>query len=253
MRIMTLNCNGIRAAHRKGFFEWAQQADCDIICLQEVRADQSVLAEQKFVLDGYQAWHKVATKKGYSGVSVYARIAVDAVCTEAGHDVLDDEGRWLSVKCGNLNIVSLYLPSGSSGEAAQHKKDILLQWMLPKMQAWSNQGEDWVICADWNIAHTQKDIKNWRANQKNSGFLPHERQWVTDVLAMGWVDVFRQLNQQDHQYTWWSNRGKAWDNNTGWRLDYQLVYGSLAQRAKQEWIYKQQRFSDHAPLIIEYE
>ena len=166
----------------------------------------------------------------------------------------DDEGRFLQADFGHLSIVSLYLPSGSSGDERQQFKytvmDLLENWLEERRQ----DGRDYIICGDWNIAHKQIDLKNWKSNQKNSGFLPEEREWMTKVFdELGYVDVFRQLNQEAEQYTWWSNRGQAWAKNVGWRLDYQVASPGIAEKAIATSIFKDQRFSDHAPLIVEYD
>ena len=252
MRVLTLNCNGIRAAERKGFFSWIQTTDSDIICLQEVRADADVLKQAKFDIEGYQRWDSIAEKKGYSGVSIYARLPVGAVAHQSTHPVLDNEGRWVQVETQGITIISLYLPSGTSGDEAQQKKENVMAWLMPRLITMSNSGKAFIVCGDINIAHTQKDIKNWRGNQKNSGFLPHERAWMSEWFANNWTDVFRNLNDEDEQYTWWSNRGNAWANNTGWRIDYQIATTDLAATASNPQIYKAERFSDHAPLIIDY-
>ena len=167
---------------------------------------------------------------------------------------IDDEGRFLQADFGHLSIVSLYLPSGSSGDERQQFKytvmDLFENWLEERRQ----DGRDYIICGDWNIAHKQIDLKNWKSNQKNSGFLPEEREWMTKVFdELGYVDVFRQLIQEAEQYTWWSNRGQAWAKNVGWRLDYQVASPGIAEKAIATSIFKEQRFSDHAPLIVEYD
>ena len=173
---------------------------------------------------------------------------------EFGCPEIDDEGRFLQADFGPLSIVSLYLPSGSSGDERQKFKytvmDLFENWLEERRQ----DGRDYIICGDWNIAHKQIDLKNWKSNQKNSGFLPEEREWMTKVFdELGYVDVFRQLNQEAEQYTWWSNRGQAWAKNVGWRLDYQVASPGIAEKAIATSIFKEQRFSDHAPLIVEYD
>ena len=173
---------------------------------------------------------------------------------EFGCPEIDDEGRFLQADFGPLSIVSLYLPSGSSGDERQQFKytvmDLLENWLEERRQ----DRRDYIICGDWNIAHKQIDLKNWKSNQKNSGFLPEEREWMTKVFdELGYVDVFRQLNQEAEQYTWWSNRGQAWAKNVGWRLDYQVASPGIAEKAIATSIFKDQRFSDHAPLIVEYD
>jgi exodeoxyribonuclease-3 len=176
------------------------------------------------------------------------------VIREFGCPEIDNEGRFLQADFGPLSIVSLYLPSGSSGDERQQFKytvmDLFENWLKERRQ----DGRDYIICGDWNIAHKQIDLKNWKSNQKNSGFLPEEREWMTKVFdELGYVDVFRQLNQEAEQYTWWSNRGQAWAKNVGWRLDYQVASPGIAEKAIATSIFKDQRFSDHAPLIVEYD
>ena len=193
-------------------------------------------------------------KKGYAGVGIFSKNHPDRVIREFGCPEIDDEGRFLQADFGHLSIVSLYLPSGSSGDERQQFKytvmDLFENWLKERRQ----DGRDYIICGDWNIAHKQIDLKNWKSNQKNSGFLPEEREWMTKVFdELGYVDVFRQLNQEAEQYTWWSNRGQAWAKNVGWRLDYQVASPGIAEKAIATSIFKDQRFSDHAPLIVEYD
>ena len=193
-------------------------------------------------------------RQGYAGVGIFSKYHPDRVIREFGCPEIDDEGRFLQADFGHLSIVSLYLPSGSSGDERQQFKytvmDLFENWLEERRQ----DGRDYIICGDWNIAHKQIDLKNWKSNQKNSGFLPEEREWMTKVFDdLGYVDVFRQLNQEAEQYTWWSNRGQAWAKNVGWRLDYQVASPGIAEKAIATSIFKDQRFSDHAPLIVEYD
>ncbi len=254
MRVITINTNGIRSAAKKGFFEWMEQQNPDFVCVQETKAQEEQLSDAVFNPAGYYRYLNDATKKGYSGTAVYAKKEPDKVVTSLGiHDV-DNEGRYVQLDYKNLSIVSLYMPSGSSGEERQAVKYKMMDDMLIHFRHLRDSGRHVVICADWNIAHTKKDIKNWRGNQKNSGFLPDERAWLDTLFnEERWVDVFRCLNDKDEQYSWWSNRGQAWANNTGWRLDYHVVTQELAKLATFEEIYKEQRFSDHAPLTIDYD
>ena len=198
--------------------------------------------------------YRYALKKGYAGVGIFSKNHPDRVIREFGCPEIDDEGRFLQADFGQLSIVSLYLPSGSSGDERQQFKytvmDLFENWLEERRQ----DGRDYIVCGDWNIAHKQIDLKNWKSNQKNSGFLPEEREWMTKVFDdLGYVDVFRQLNQEAEQYTWWSNRGQAWAKNVGWRLDYQVASPGIAEKAIATSIFKDQRFSDHAPLIVEYD
>lgn len=252
MRIMTLNLNGIRSAARKGFFDWAKTQKADVICLQETKAQEWQLDTAVHLKD-YQAYFFDAEKKGYSGVAVYSRIKPDTVVGGLGWECADKEGRYLQLNFPNLSIASLYMPSGSSGEIRQKLKFQFLDHYKTILKRQRRQKRDFIICGDWNIAHKPIDLKNWRSNQKHSGFLPEERAWLDQVLGpIGYVDAFREINQQTEQYTWWSNRGRAWDNNVGWRIDYQIITPALRDKVKSVSIYKDRRFSDHAPLTIDY-
>jgi len=254
MRIITLNANGIRSAARKGFFDWMQQQDADVICIQETKAQVAQLVDGPFFPPGYHAYYFDARKKGYSGVALYTRHEPDRVQHGLGWDVMDCEGRWLQADFTGLSVISLYLPSGSSKEERQQVKYECMDYLQPRLKEWARDGRHYVICGDWNIAHKNIDIKNWRGNQKNSGFLPEERAWLDEVFGeVGLVDAFRAVDPREEQYTWWSNRGQAWANNTGWRIDYQVTTPGLAEKARRVEIYKEQRFSDHAPLIMDYD
>jgi len=257
LRVITLNCNGIRSAARKGMFDWLRRQKADFVCLQETKAQPGDLEDERelFFPDGWHAHFASARKKGYSGVALYSRQKPDGVLTALGAAEFDDEGRYLEVRHGNLSVVSLYAPSGSAGPERQASKDRFLKFFLPRLREWANSGRDFVICGDWNIAHRNIDLKNWKSNQKNSGFLPHERAWLDEVLADGvWVDAYRHLHPatEGESYTWWSNRGQAWAKNVGWRIDYQVVSPALRARVKRAAIYKDKRFSDHAPLTLDY-
>ena len=253
MRIISANLNGIRAAHRKGFFDWLPRQDADVICIQETKAQVGQLVEEITHPSGYQAWFHDAEKKGYSGVAIYSRSAPDRVVTGLGWEDFDREGRYLQVDFGPLSVISLYLPSGSSSEQRQAAKFDFLERFMPVLRGMREDGRDYIICGDWNIAHRRIDLKNWRSNQKNSGFLPEERAWMDTLFdEVGFVDAFRIVNQEPDQYTWWSNRGRAWTKNVGWRIDYQVITPALADRVEAASIYKDERFSDHAPLIMDY-
>lgn len=203
---------------------------------------------------GYNGFFHYAEKKGYSGVGVYCKAKPDKVVTGLGIADIDTEGRYLRCDFGNLSVVSVYLPSGSSSEERQTVKFSFMQRFFPHLRKIAKSGREFILCGDWNIAHKEIDLKNWRGNQKNSGFLPEERAWLTRVFdELGWVDVFRRLNQEPEQYTWWSNRGQAWAKNVGWRIDYHIATQGIAGKAKRASIYKNKRFSDHAPLTIDYD
>jgi exodeoxyribonuclease-3 len=254
VKVVTLNVNGIRSAAKKGLYRWLQAQRADVVCLQELKAQESDLDETMRAPKGYAAYFSVAQKKGYSGVALYSRYAPDKIVKGFGVREFDAEGRYLEARFGNLSVVSVYLPSGSSGPHRQDSKFRFLEAFLPKLRKLKASGREVILCGDWNIAHQQIDLRNWRSNQKNSGFLPEERAWLTQLIEqVDFVDVFRRLNAKSEQYTWWSNRGQAWAKNVGWRIDYQFATPGVAQTARRESIYKKKRFSDHAPLIIEYE
>ena len=256
LRIITLNLNGIRSAWNKGVFPWLTAQNADVVCLQELKAQHSDLSDEMKAPDGLHAYYHAAEKKGYSGVGLWSRQQPDAVIEGLGNAEFDAEGRYLRADFGNLSVISLYLPSGSSSPERQEAKFRFMDVFLPHLVDLARLGRDVVVCGDWNIAHQEIDLKNWRSNRKNSGFLPEERAWVSRVLGEGgWCDVFRTLHPEatDECYTWWSNRGQAWAKNVGWRLDYQLATPALAARARTASVYKAQRFSDHAPLVVDYE
>ncbi len=252
MRIITLNTNGIRASAKKGMFTWLAQQDADVVCIQETKAQEHQLEDDIFWPQGYACYYVDARKKGYSGVALYARREPDKVITKMGCKEFDDEGRYVEAQFGKLNIISLYAPSGSSNELRLASKDRFSEFFLSHLAQIKRKRRDYIICGDWNIAHKKIDLKNWRSNQKNSGFLPRERAWMDSVFKLGYIDAFREINQEPDQYTWWSNRGQAWAKNVGWRIDYQIVSPRLKGKIKSASIYKAERFSDHAPLIMEY-
>ncbi|MDT8363701.1 MAG: exodeoxyribonuclease III [Nitrosomonas sp.] len=254
MRIITLNLNGLRSAAKKGFLDWLPQQNVDIFCVQELKAQVGDLTETMRLPDGYHGYFHCADKKGYSGVGLYCRRQPDNIVEGIGIPEIDMEGRFLRADFANLTVISLYLPSGSSGEHRQVMKYFFMERFFPILQALAESGRDVVLCGDWNIAHQIIDIKNWRSNQKNSGFLPEERAWLSTLFdQLKFVDVFRKITPEPEQYTWWSNRGQAWLKNVGWRIDYQIATPALADTAISASIYKAERFSDHAPLIIDYD
>jgi exodeoxyribonuclease-3 len=254
MRILTLNCNGIRSACTKGLFTWLPSQQADVVCLQETKAQEHQLEHPDFRPEGFHCYYFDAEKKGYSGTAVFARREPDAVIRGIGVPEFDGEGRYLEARFGNLSVVSLYLPSGSSGPERQESKFRFLAAFLPMLREMRASGREYVICGDWNIAHKPIDLKNWKGNLKNSGFLPEERAWLDELFGgIGLVDAFRVVNQSADEYTWWSNRGQAWAKNVGWRIDYQITTPGVGATAKAAAIYKDQRFSDHAPLLMEYD
>ena len=253
-RVISLNANGIRAASRKGFFEWMLAQDADVVCIQETKAQVHQLTDPVFSPLGYHCYYEDAEKKGYSGVAIYSREEPNKIVRGYGHDEFDKEGRYLEARFGKLAVVSLYLPSGSSSDERQQAKYRCMDSFMAHMLKIRRRRSEYIICGDWNIAHKKIDIKNWRGNQKNSGFLPEERAWLDDVFGeIKMVDAFRQVNQEPDQYTWWSNRGRARENNVGWRIDYQVVTPGLGGRVRDTSIYTDQWFSDHAPLVVDYD
>jgi exodeoxyribonuclease-3 len=253
-RVISLNANGIRAAARKGFFEWLEKQSADVVCIQETKAQVHQLTDSCFMPDGYHCYYEDAVKKGYSGVAVYSRREPDQVIRGFGDKEFDEEGRYLEVRLGRLSVVSVYLPSGSSSQERQAAKYRFLDTFTPHLERLQAQDSEYILCGDWNIAHKEIDLKNWKANRKNSGFLPVERAWMDKIFGpVNYVDAFRVINPDPEQYTWWSNRGRAWDKNVGWRIDYQVVTPGLKGKILGTEIYKAERFSDHAPLIMDYD
>ncbi len=253
MRIASVNVNGIRSAASKGFFDWFVRSNIDVLCVQELKAQEAQLTDALFSPVGYHRFLFPAQRPGYSGVALYTRLAPKKVTTGLGFEQADTEGRYIEADLGAVRVASLYLPSGSAGPERQAAKDEFLQLYLPILKKQSKQKTPLIICGDFNIAHKEIDIKNWKGNLKNSGFLPHERQWLTELFdEIGFVDAFRVVDQRPEQYTWWSNRGQAYAKNVGWRIDYHVVSGGLKSAIKSASIYKDQKFSDHAPLILDY-
>lgn len=254
MRIISLNANGIRSAARKGFFEWMQKQNADVVCIQETKAQREQLEDAVFCPQGYHCYYHDAVKKGYSGVALYSRRKPDGIIAGLDSPEFDAEGRYLEAQFKDLSVVSVYLPSGSSSDERQQAKFRFLDLFMPHLQNLRRKQREYILCGDWNIAHKQIDLKNWRGNLKNSGFLPEERAWLDELFgARDYVDAFRVVNQEADQYTWWSNRGQAWAKNVGWRIDYQVVTPGLRDKILGASIYKDERFSDHAPLILDYD
>jgi len=231
-----------------------------VVCIQETKAQESQLEADDFYPAGYHCYYFDAEKKGYSGVAIYARQKPDRIIRGLGEgfEDMDAEGRFIQADFtredgSKRSVVSLYLPSGSSKEERQQIKFSFMDRFTDRLKAMRRQRREFVLCGDWNIVHKEIDIKNWKSNQKNSGCLPEERAWLDKVFGpLGFVDAFRVSNQEAGQYTWWSNRGQAWANNVGWRIDYQIVTPTLGDTIKDASIYRDERFSDHAPLIIDY-
>ena len=254
MKVITVNTNGIRAAARKGFFDWLLKQQADVVCIQETKAQVDQLSDAVFHPEGYHCYYFDAEKKGYSGTALYCRKKPNKVIRGLGWDPADSEGRYIQADFDGVSVISIYLPSGSSSEERQQRKIKFMDNIMPHFKALRRKRREFIICADWNICHREIDLKNWKPNQKNSGFLPEERAWLDQLFdEVGYVDAFRVINQQAEQYTWWSNRGQAWAKNVGWRLDYHVITPGLVDKIQSAEIYKDQRFSDHAPFIMDYD
>ncbi|MDH4395664.1 MAG: exodeoxyribonuclease III [Limnobacter sp.] len=255
-RIISANLNGIRSAHTKGFFDWMKASNADVVCVQEIKAQHDDLVTEHKTPGDYQSWFMPAEKKGYSGVGIYTRKKPLDVRMGLGNAEFDAEGRMITLEFENTVVSSIYFPSGSSSEERQEAKFRFLDHFNGVLEDLSATNKQVVLCGDWNIAHKEIDLKNWKGNLKNSGFLPEERAWIGDVLGTkGWHDAYRTLHPHeiDNCYTWWSNRGQAYAKNVGWRIDYQVISGGLSGKVKASSVYKDQKFSDHAPLIVDYD
>lgn len=254
LKIVTLNCNGIRAAARKGFYSWMQGQDADFVCLQETKAQEHQLPLEAAALAHYTAVFFDAERRGYSGVAIYARRQPDRVVRGFGWEEFDREARWLQFDYGSLSIVSVYVPSGAMGPARQVVKERFLGLFGPFLAGLRADGRSYVICGDFNVAHKEIDVYNPARCSHISGFFPHERAWIEDILTnVGWVDAFRRANPAPKQFTWWSNFQNAFERNNGWRIDYQLTTPDIASTVRTAQIYRAQRFSDHAPVSMEYD
>ena len=254
MRVISANVNGIRAAEKKGFYQWLSRQRADVVCIQETKAQIDQLDPSVFCPNNFYCHYFDAEKKGYSGVALYSKQEPDQVLTGLGWDHCDSEGRYIQADFGKLSIASLYLPSGSSSEERHENKLRFMDKFLDELKSMKRKKRDYIICGDWNIVHKEIDIKNFKSNQKNSGCTPQERAWIDHLFShTGYVDAFRVVNQQAEQYTWWSNRGQAREKNVGWRLDYHIITPGLKNKVQGATIYKDQWFSDHAPLSIDYD
>ena len=261
--ITSLNANGIRSAASKGLENWLARTAPDALCVQELKAQLPDIDKEKLLeLAGLKGYFHCAEKKGYSGVAIYTKHEPSEVIMGFDGGEFDAEGRWLELRFDTLqrkfSIVSSYFPSGSSGDERQAAKFRYLDAIYPHIQQ-AAQGREFLLCGDINIAHHEKDLKNWKGNLKNSGFLPEERAWMSQLFATEnsppLLDVYRQLHPEttDESYTWWSQRGQAWAKNVGWRIDYHIASPALAQAAQSAHIEKAERFSDHAPLTVVYQ
>jgi exodeoxyribonuclease III len=254
LRVVTFNANGLRSAVRKGFLRWFTRQRADVLCVQELKASEEQLAGGVFHARGFHRVLHSAQRPGYSGVAVYARAEPREISRSIGAAEFDAEGRYLEARFDRLAVVSAYFPSGSSSPARQEAKFRFLEAFDRRLEAIERSGLPFIFCGDFNMAHRPIDLKNWRANRDYPGFTPAERAWLDSLFdGRGYVDAFRAVNQEPHQYTWWSNRGRAFQNNTGWRIDYQVASPALKRAVQGATIYKRLRFSDHAPLTIDYD
>ncbi len=254
MRVISVNVNGIRAAEKKGFYQWLARQRADVVCIQETRAQEHQLDPKIFCPNNFHCYYFDAEKKGYSGVAIYSKHEPDQILTGLGWDHCDTEGRYIQADFGKLSIGSLYLPSGSSSEERHQNKLRFMDKIYDEMKLLRRKKREYIICGDWNTVHKEIDIRNFRSNRKNSGCTDEERAWVDKVIDQGgWVDAFREVEHGEGQYTWWSNRGNARANNVGWRIDYQFITPGLKDTVKKAWVYKDKWFSDHAPLIVDYD
>ncbi|MFD6150969.1 MULTISPECIES: exodeoxyribonuclease III [unclassified Streptomyces] len=263
--VTSVNVNGLRAAAKKGFTEWLAGTSADVLCLQEVRAEAHQLPEEVARPEGWFSLHAPAADKGRAGVSLYTRREPDRVRTGFGSAEFDGSGRYVEADLPGVTVASLYLPSGEVGTERQEQKyrfmDEFLTYLKELRERAAAEGREVLVCGDWNIAHTEADLKNWRGNRKNAGFLPEEREWLSRVLDPadgGYVDVVRaQHAGVEGPYSWWSYRGRAFDNDTGWRIDYHMASAGLAGRAVKAEVERaathEERWSDHAPVTVTYE
>lgn len=252
MKIITVNVNGIRASEKKGFFDWLKIEDSDVVCLQEIKAQEDQL-DARFYPKNYHCHYQSAQKKGYSGTAIFSKQKPNKISSSPWEDI-NSEGRFIQADFGDLSVVSIYIHSGSNKQERQDlKMEFLTQRFMPYLENIKQNKQKIIFCGDVNIVHKSRDIKNFTSNQNRSGCLPEERAYLDTVFdKLGFIDGFREVNDEDEQYTWWSNRGQSWDNNTGWRIDYQILSPNLQGTVKSASIYKNQRFSDHAPLVMTY-
>jgi exodeoxyribonuclease-3 len=256
LRIISANLNGIRSAVKKGFLPWVVKQKADFVCMQELKAQQDDLQDAIRNPNGLRGFFHHAEKKGYSGCGIYTPHKPDEVLYGYGNAEFDAEGRYVEARFKKLSVISVYMPSGSSSPERQEAKYRYLDSFLPHLVELKKSGREIVLCGDVNIAHNEIDLKNWKGNLKNSGFLPEERAWLTNLLSkVGYVDVYRKLEPEATEtcYTWWSNRGQAYVNNVGWRIDYHITTPGISASAKNTAVYKDERFSDHAPLTVDYD
>jgi exodeoxyribonuclease-3 len=253
-RVITFNANGIRSAARKGFFRWMAAQDADVVCVQETKAQEHQVPPELLDLAEYRAVFVDAQRKGYSGVAIFTRRAPDRTVRGLGIPEYDAEGRFVRVDLGDLSIASLYVPSGTSGPARQAVKMAFLDRFIGILAHLKNEGRRFIVCGDYNIAHKEIDVFDPHSCSRITGFFPEERAWFDQVIErVGWVDAFRVVNAHGRQFSWWSNWRGAYERNLGWRIDYQLITPDLAPAVRHASIYRDERFSDHAPVTIDYE
>jgi len=254
LRVVSFNANGLRSAARKGFFRWFARQDADVLCVQEIRAGEDDLDDRLYRARGFHRVVHGAQRRGYSGVAIYSRREPTAIVREIGAAEFDTEARYLEAQFGSVAIVSTYFPSGSAGAARQEAKFRFLAAFDRRVEALRERRLPYIFCGDFNMAHREIDLTNWRRLKDYPGFTPPERAWLDGLFGgRGFVDAFRAVNQEPGQYTWWSNRGRAWEKNVGWRIDYQVASPALRGAVLGAAIYKRRRFSDHAPLTIDYD
>jgi exodeoxyribonuclease-3 len=254
VKVVSLNCNGIRSAARKGFYSWLEREDPDFVCLQETKAQEHQLPLEAAAVSHYTGVFNDAERKGYSGVAIYAKREPERVVRGFGWPEFDNEARYLQFDYGSFSIASLYVVSGAMGPPRQAVKEVFLEKLEAELARLRGDGRSYMICGDYNIAHREIDVYNPARCSHISGFFPHERAWMDRVLEkQGWVDAFRAVNKEPGQYSWWSNFQQAFEHNRGWRIDYHLVTPDIGPSIRSARIYTAERFSDHAPVVIEYD
>lgn len=257
LRVISINVNGLRAAEKKGLLDWLNESEADVVCMQETRINHDQWTD-KFKPEGWHTHLFPAERAGYAGTAIYSRLPIVSVSRGLGFELADSQGRFITAEFDlgldkPVFISSLYLPSGSSGDEAQARKDIFLDEYKQILKHWRDEDKSVIICGDYNIVHKRVDIKNWSGNQKASGCLPHERAWLDHIYDdLGYVDTFRIIRKESEVYSWWSNRGQARAKNVGWRIDYQACSPDWKERTVGAWVYKDNWFSDHAPVVIDY-
>ena len=251
MKIISYNVNGIRDAERKGFSQWLQAANPDVICLQEIKATEDQIDQDIYKNLGYHCYWYPAEKKGYSGTAILSKTKPDTIVKGCGIAYADAEGRVIRADFGKLSVFSTYFPSGSSGDIRQTIKMQFLSDFQEFINQFKKDHPNLIINGDVNICHKPIDIHDPIRNATSSGFLPEEREWVTQFLESGFVDCFREFNHQPHQYTWWSYRANARNNNKGWRIDYNLASLPLQEKLIRVAILPDAKHSDHCPILVE--